>query len=123
MIRTYSILATSDELFQSPYVSDLKHQYDVALNIYEPKVVNFLFQHPLQKFEMQFVHALHDETKLDVGDLYIEVFKNQTLISCLLTAKEIGSFSLSFFIPYQANRKLEAQKKAPFGTKLVAKTG
>lgn len=111
MIRTYSVLATSDELFRSPFVSELKQRYDVVLNINEPQVINFLFQQPLARQEANFVRALYDEHTMTVSDLHVETYKNQTLISCLILVKEVGSQSLSFLLPYRLSKQRALQEK------------
>lgn len=99
MIRTYTILSTNGELEKSPYIKKLHQKYDLLLTANEPKIVNFLFQMPISRSDAHEVCAVFDEDSLALGDIYIDCFHNQTLISTSITAKEIGSLKISFMVP------------------------
>lgn len=99
MIRTYTILSTNGELQKSPYIMDLHQKYDLFLSAHEPKVINFLFQMPISRSDAHEVCALYDEDALDVGNIYVDCYQNQTLISTCITAKEVGCLKISFMVP------------------------
>lgn len=99
MIRTYTILSTNGELQKSPYIKSLNQKYDLLLSAHTPKVVNFLFQIPISRSDAHEVCAIYDEDSLVLGDIYVDCFHNQTLISTSITAKEIGSLKISFMVP------------------------
>jgi hypothetical protein len=99
MNRTYSILSTNGELQTSPYIKQLQQKYDLVLSANSPKVVNFLFQLPIYRTEAHEVFAMYDEDVLTIGDIYVDCFSNQTLISTTITPKEIGVMKITFVIP------------------------
>lgn len=112
MIRTYTILSTNGELLTSPYVSSLQKTFDLVLTVNEPKVVNFLFQFPISKIEAKRIHAIYDEDVLELGDIHVERYSQQTLISTIMTAKDIGSSGIGFAIPYRATATKAKRKLA-----------
>jgi hypothetical protein len=99
MIRTYTILSTNGELQTSPYIKDLHQKYDLFLSAHQPKVVNFLFQIPISRSDAHEVCALYDEDALEVDNIYVDCYHNQTLISTCITAKEVGCLKISFMVP------------------------
>ena len=99
MIRTYSILSTNGELQHSPYIKELEKKYDLVLSTNEPKVINFLFQISIERSEAHQIYAIFDEELLEVDEVYVDCFTNQTLVSTRLTVKEIGSFKISLVVP------------------------
>lgn len=99
MIRTYTILSTNEELETSPYIKKLHEKYDLILTANKTKVVNFLFQIPILRSDAHEVCAIYDEDSLTLGNIYIDCFHNQTLISTTITTKEIGSLKISFMVP------------------------
>ena len=101
MIRTYSILSTSGELQRSPYIKELQQKYDLVLTTNRSQMVNFLFQIPISRSEAHQIYAMFDEESLTIGNIYVDCFSNQTLISTTITPKEIGTMKISFVIPSQ----------------------
>lgn len=101
MIRTYSILSTNGELQSSPYIKQLQQKYDLVLTTNRSQVVNFLFQIPISRSEAHQIYAMFDEQSLSVGNIYVDCFSNQTLVSANITPKEIGTMKISFVIPSQ----------------------
>lgn len=101
MIRTYTILSTNNEMMTSPYINGLKRTFDIALTANEPKVVNFLFQFPITADEAKNIEAIYDNEMIELSNLYIECFSNQTLASAIITAKDVGSFNFSFSMPFK----------------------
>jgi hypothetical protein len=111
MIRTYTILSTNGELLTSPYVNSLQKTFDLVLTVHEPKVINFLFQFPISYIEAKRIHAIYDEDALELGDIHVERYSQQTLISTIITTKDIGSFGLGFAVPHQITTKKASKKK------------
>ena len=102
MIRTYSILSTNGELQTSPYVNKMQRHFDILLSVNKPQIVNFLFQFPVDYSDGARLRAVYDRDVLKVGELMVDRFKHQTLVSAKLTAKEVGSMEISFTIPYRS---------------------
>lgn len=99
MIRTYSILSTNGELQTSPYIRDLQQKYDLVLTVNKPQVINFLFQISISRSEAHEVYSMFDEETLSVGNIYVDCYSNQTLISTTITPKDIGALKISFVVP------------------------
>jgi hypothetical protein len=99
MTRTYTILATNEELLKCPDINNLKQEYDLVLTVGEPQAVNFLFQYPISRSAANHIRALYNEADIEIDDLYVDCFSHQTLVSATITAKEIGALSLSFSLP------------------------
>jgi hypothetical protein len=114
MIRTYSILSSNGELQSSPYIRNLERTYDLVLTVNQPKIVNFLFQIPITRAEAHEVYAMFDEDTMAVGNIYVDCFSNQTLISTTITPKDIGSLKISFVVPdHLALAGVKADHEAP----------
>jgi len=99
MIRTYTILSTNGELQTSPYIKELHQKYDLLLSAHQPKVVNFLFQLPISRSDAHEVCAIYDENALEIDNIYVDCYDNQTLISTTITAKDVGCLKVSFVVP------------------------
>lgn len=103
MIRTYTILSTHTEMMTSPYINGLKRTFDIVLTANEAKVVNFLFQFPITKKETTYIKAMYDEEVIEICDVFIECYTNQTLVSAIIKSKDVGSFGFAFSIPFRAS--------------------
>ncbi len=99
MVRTYSILGTHDELDHSPFIRDVQQAFDIVLTIGKPTVVNFLLQFPISVYALDAIHASYEDDSITLGDLTVERYKNQTLLSTTMTIKEVGATSLTLSVP------------------------
>lgn len=104
MIRTYTILGTHDELDHSPYIRNVHQTFDIVANVGVPTIVNFLLQFPVSIYALDAIHATYEDESLAIGDIIVERFKNQTLLSTTITIKEVGATSLTLSVPLTIDR-------------------
>lgn len=117
MVRTYSILGTHDELNHSPLIQGIQHTFDIVLTIGTPTVVNFLLQFPISIYALDAIHATYEDESLKLGDLFVERYANQTLLSTTMTVKEIGTTYFTLSVPLtldkESGTKTYTAKKVP----------
>lgn len=104
MIRTYTILGTNDELDHSPLIRDVHRAFDIVAPVGTPTIVNFLLQFPISIYALDAIHATYEDESLEIGDIIVERFKNQTLLSTTITIKEVGATSFTLSVPLTIDR-------------------
>ena len=113
MIRFYSLFATDDNLLSSPYIRKLNLCHDITVNRGEEETVNFLLQTPLTKKQAEELNIIFDPLAVNVTDVEIKTFKQQSLVTINLIPREVGSHKIGLAFPQSKVAHLEKMNHLP----------
>lgn len=113
MIRFYSLFISDDNLLASPYSQKFNFFHDVSLQRGVEETVNFLLQTALSPEQENNLNIIFDPLSLNILNVEVKSFKNQTIVAVSLIPNEIGTAKIGIALPQSTSLHEEKINNLP----------